>query len=390
MNRCAWGPVLILVCCTFISYWNLLLLSPLQPFIAYDLGITIGQAAQLTTVSAAASIVSLIAFGLWGAKVSRRKILLFGMITLTLGSFLFALTDNYKIMLLIRVMNGLSDGIVYPVALVLISEYLSKEKRQLGVNAILAGTGLAAVVGIPLTVELLDAQNWQESFLVFSTISTIGVLGSLILPRPRYSETEWGQGGLQAFCTNTRLRTIAGANIMGDIAWFGALTFLGSFLVHSYNISLHRLSFFYFIAGVAFILGSFLATSSSFKIQRRWAICSSVGSAAMVPIFFSFTEGYWVTLSIAFVYGFIRAPGIGTMDNMLLDAAENTTTRVVSGALSSIIVGVAILIAASIGGMVLDSTAYNVIGVIFGISAFMSVLMLWNLKPETAKVSDKH
>jgi len=291
------------------------------------------------------------------------------------------LTDNYQLLLAIRVLNGLSDGVVYPAALVLVSEYLEEKDRAVGVVAILGGTAMAAVIGLPLTIEVLEPEKWQEVFRWFTGVSLVGtVVSGVLLPLIPGKNDEGIREGFNAFMASPRLRKIAGANIAGDVAWFGALTFVGSFLVHEYNPSLHQLALFYFAAGLAFVVGSFLATSSDFETQQRLSIVSSIASTVLAPIFFIVAESFVATLAIAIVYAFLRAPGISAMDNMLITAAENTTTRVVSGALSSIVSGIAIFVAAAIGGVVLDSTAYTTIGLIFGVSAMGSVLMLWKLK----------
>lgn len=370
----------ILVLCTFVGFWNLLILSPIQPFLAADLGISTAQAGYLTAVSAASALVSLVAFGLWGSRISRKLILVIGLTYLALGSQLMVVTDNYEALLVFRVFNGIADGLIYPAACVAIFDYLPKEKRSLGIQAIVAGTGLSAVVGLPLTALLVEDGNWHRSIEVFTYVS-LGVLALVwLLPKPTRPQLEQAMGGFKALVQNRRLRTMSLANVFGDMSWFGALTFLGSFLVKEYQPSLRELSLFFLVAGISFVIGSSVVRQPDFRTQRRYSILSSLVVVPMAVLFFMVTESLLVTTVIAGFYALVRAPGIVGMDTMLLEEAEDSITQVTAGAVTNIITALGTLGGALLGSLVLSNTAYTTLGGVLGISSLIAFLFLLPLR----------
>ncbi|HXK32380.1 MAG TPA: MFS transporter [Dehalococcoidia bacterium] len=384
MNLRSWFLVLILGFNTFIGYWNVFLPSPLIPFITSDLGITTGQASMMMAISGGSGVVSLIGLIIWGPKIPRKWILLFGMVTLTIGSFLMTATSNYEALLAIRLVNGVSDGILYSVCLILVSEYFHPDKRLLCIGILGLGSAAAGVVGVPLTLQLLDQTDWQESFEIFAWISISGVILTLFLPNRGYFELEVGSSSLGQVLRDKLLMKIAGANILGDIAWYGSLTFLGSFLVATYDPGINELAVFYAIASSGYVVGTLMfvgavGESSSFEKRRMWAIGSSLFSAVMVAVFFSVTPAFYTTLALGTIFAVGRAGGVTAMDDMIISIAENTATRITTSAFASIVPGLAVMAAASVGGIVLDATAYKAIGIVFGVSAFGSLPLLMML-----------
>src|SRR3990167_923214 len=107
MRRNEW-PLVILILSVGMAYWNLLLPSPLQPYIAADLGISLGAAAQLVTVSAGAAVGALLVYNQRGAGASPKLLLWIGLGSLTLGSYLASRTDDYATLMILRVFNGLA------------------------------------------------------------------------------------------------------------------------------------------------------------------------------------------------------------------------------------------------------------------------------------------
>ena len=107
-----WFALAVMVLVTFVGTWNLLIFSPLQPFVAFDLEISIGRAAQLTTASAGFAIVTLLVFGLFGSRTSMRQLIWVGLLSLVIGSVLLTTTKDYTLLLLIRFFNGAADGLI--------------------------------------------------------------------------------------------------------------------------------------------------------------------------------------------------------------------------------------------------------------------------------------
>ena len=373
MKRDEW-PLTILVIAVGVAYWNLLLPSPLQPYIAFDLGISLSKAAQLVTASAAAAVVTLLIYGLIGTKWTAKYVIMVGLAFLTVGSALALMTSNYTLLLGIRVFNGVADGCIYAASWVAIADYLKKERYGFGIRMLLVATALAGVIGLPLVNEWASSGNWQSAFKWFTVaggiatvISVVGLWGA-----KEYPHEEEAIGGFRVILKDPHLNRLLVANVAVAVSWFGALTFLGGFITKTYLPTTFQVNVFYAAAGGAFVVGSFI-NWPNLGGQRWIALASGVLAIPLVIIFFAFTGGFWTTLLIACIFAVFRAPGIAVLETWLLEAAEQKAARVPAIVCVDLGPAIGTLVAASIGGIVLSQTAYVGIGSVFSAAAIVSL-----------------
>ncbi|MEX0621802.1 MAG: MFS transporter [Candidatus Woykebacteria bacterium] len=379
MNIRSWFALVIMVLVTFVGTWNLLIFAPLQPFIAFDLGVSIGEAAQLTTASAGFAVMTLVVFGLFGSRASMRHLIWVGLISMVVGSLLLTTTKDYTLLLLIRFFNGAADGLIYPAAWVALGHYLPKEKQDTwGIAAIIAGTGVASFVGLPLTAWFLNDHSWQFAVTIMAMVGSGVFLISLTLPpTPRLVYKE-KLGGFSTILGDRNLFLLLLANIFGAASWFGALAFVGSFIVQTYSPSLNDLAWFFVIAGglftVTVVATGVLAVTP--KLQKAASIGSSILVVPMTMVFFGITEGFWLTAGLAAAFAVFRAPGVTSLESLLFAASEKTTARVPAIAALDSPTYLGTMGAAAIGGIVLSQSTYFGIGVIFAASAALSLAFL--------------
>lgn len=375
MKRTEW-PLVVLILAVGIGFWNLTLPSPLQPYIAFSLGVSLGAAAQLVTVSAGAAIAVLLLYGLHGSKVRPKYILWFGLASLSIGSWLATTTNSYSVLMGIRVLNGIADGLIYPAAWVAIADYLPRQRWAFGNQQILIGTALSAIVGLPLANVWASGGEWQSAFKWFSLagISMFALSLSLQFAQ-EFPHSDVQSGGFRTIWNDSFLRKLLLSNVFVAASWFGVITFVGGFLVKTYQPSTLDLSLFFICAGLAFTTGTFVYSDNR-RAQRKIAIATGFCVIPMAIIFFSVTNGFWTTVAIASVYAFFRSPGLLAMETMLLDETELAAARVPAIAAVDMVSALGTLIGAALGGIVLSSGTYTGIGVIFAASAALSLLFL--------------
>lgn len=379
-----WFALVVMVLVTFVSTWNLLIFAPLQPFIAFDLGISIGKAAQLTTASAGFAVATLVVFGLFGSRASMRRLIWVGLISVVVGSLLLTTTKDYTLLLLIRFFNGAADGLIYPAAWVALGHYLPRERQNTwGIAAILAGTGVASFVGLPLTAWFLNDHSWQFAVTILAIVGSGVFLVSLALPPTPRIEEKKQLGGFSTILGNRNLFLLLLANIFGAASWFGALAFVGSFIVQTHNPSLNELAWFFVIAGSLFTI-TVVATGAlavTPRLQKTAGIVSSILVIPMVLVFFGVTEGFWLTAGFAAIFAIFRAPGVTSLESLLFAASEKTTARIPAIAALDSPTYFGTMGAAAVGGIVLSQSTYFGIGVIFAASAALSLAFLLMYKP---------
>jgi predicted MFS family arabinose efflux permease len=282
-------------------------------------------------------------------------------------------------LLLIRFFNGAADGLIYPAAWVALGSYLPKERQDTwGVAAIIAGTGVASFVGLPITAWLLNDHSWQFGVTILAFVGAAICLISLTLPKTPPARGEESLGGFSTILGDRSLLFLLLANIFGAASWFGALAFVGSFVVQTHNPSLNELAIFFGIAGLAFtaMVVTTGALANTARLQKTASVLSGLAAIPMAIVFFGVAESFWMTVGLATAYAVVRAPGVTSLESLLFAASEKTTARVPAIAALDMPTYLGTMAAALVAGIVLDQTTYRIIGIIFAASAALSLAFL--------------
>jgi MFS family permease len=119
------------------------------PQVAGSLGITEGQAGNLITAYALAIVVGGPILTLWLARFEKRKVLLGLMALFIAGNLIGALTANYTLLLVSRVIAGLTQGPFYGIGAIVATKLVSDKLAGQAVGQMFAGLTLANVLGVP-------------------------------------------------------------------------------------------------------------------------------------------------------------------------------------------------------------------------------------------------
>ncbi|RME63942.1 MAG: MFS transporter [Caldilineae bacterium] len=118
-------------------------------------------------------------------RYGRRSIYLLDISIFALGSLIVALSPTFAVLLLGRVLQGLSAGGIFPVASAVIGDTFPEERRGSALGLIGAVFGLAFLVG-PILGGVLLMWGWQWLFLINLPVAVLLlVMGSRVLPTSR-------------------------------------------------------------------------------------------------------------------------------------------------------------------------------------------------------------
>jgi len=124
-----------------------------------------------------------------GDQFGRKKVFLFGLFTFTLTSCLAGFSTSLEMMIILRVLQGLSAGILVPLTIPLSVELFSVEKFGAIMGIWGAVGGCASALGPALGGILTSAFNWQAIFFVNLPFGLISFILSAILLKESYDET---------------------------------------------------------------------------------------------------------------------------------------------------------------------------------------------------------
>lgn len=124
----------------------------------------------------------LICSGNAGNYYGRKKIYLFGMLGFTISSIICGLSDTVSVLLIGRLLQGISSGLMVPQGIALIiSLFKEQEKRSLALGIYGSFAGVASILG-QLLGGILPDQSWiKDSWrLIFLINIPIGILALIM------------------------------------------------------------------------------------------------------------------------------------------------------------------------------------------------------------------
>src|SRR5882672_9584759 len=124
-----------------------------------------GQAGNLITAYALAIVVGGPILTLWLARFEKRKVLLSLMALFIAGNLMGAVTTNYTLLLVSRVIAGLTQGPFYGIGAVVATKLVSDKLAGQAVGQMFAaGLTLANVLGVPAGTWIGNALDWNMTF----------------------------------------------------------------------------------------------------------------------------------------------------------------------------------------------------------------------------------
>jgi MFS family permease len=148
----AWTVVAILIATAVLSFTDRQVLSLLVDPIRGDLHISDTQMSLLLGIAFAFVYGTAgIPLGIAADRVSRRNLILAGVVVWSTGTIACGLSHTFEELFLSRILVGLGEGVLAPAAISLISDYFPTERRGTAValflSGIAMGSGAAILIG---------------------------------------------------------------------------------------------------------------------------------------------------------------------------------------------------------------------------------------------------
>ena len=122
-------------------------------------------------------------------QFGRKKLFIFGVFMFTLSSLLSGLSNSIQMLILFRVLQGLSAAFVVPVTVPLSVDIFPPEKRGAVMGLWGAFAGLAAAAGPALGGILTEYFNWRYIFFINVPIGIICILLTMKFIKESYDPT---------------------------------------------------------------------------------------------------------------------------------------------------------------------------------------------------------
>lgn len=106
-------------------------------------------------------------------KYDRRTILLWVFSGFLLGTIACALSPNYTILLISRIISGVFGGLTSALIMAIIGDVIPDSRRGKAMGLVMAGFSVASVVGVPFGLYIASISNWHAPFIFLTGLSLV-------------------------------------------------------------------------------------------------------------------------------------------------------------------------------------------------------------------------
>lgn len=247
----------------FINVLDFMIVMPLGPDFARELGIPTSHIGFIAgSYSAAGCVAGLIASSFLD-RFDRRRALAVCMAGLVVGTALGGLAFDLTTLLLARVVAGAFGGPAIAVAQAIIADMVAPERRGRAMGAVTSAFSLAAVLGVPIGLELAERGGWRLPLFAVAALGVVIIVASIALLPPMRGHLRDADGhGAAALMDLLRRRRLWIAYALGGLPFFSVFLIIPNispYVQMNLGFPRARLDLLYLIGGGLSFFGTRLA-----------------------------------------------------------------------------------------------------------------------------------
>lgn len=174
----------ILFWCGLVIVSSLYLTIPLVSIFADTFEVTTAKAAWTGSIFSLFYAVGFLIFGPLSDRYGRKKIILSGLITLTIISPILGFLDSLPLLIVFRGLQGIAAATFAPSALAYIGEVFPPKKRATAIGFVTTGFLMAGIVGQVFSSFMSQYLGWNSVFYYIGGIYFITIiLVTLFIPK---------------------------------------------------------------------------------------------------------------------------------------------------------------------------------------------------------------
>ena len=198
------------------------------PAIAADLRVSEALVGTLLASYALVAAVSTVPLVRWTATWPRRRTLLFTLVCLTVSQLISALAPSFAVLVLGRVLCAMTHGLMWSVIAPIGVRMVPASHAARATMAVYIGTGLALVIGSPLTAALSESWGWRLAVAAITVAAVVVLVATrfalplMALPAGAAQERRRRIGDRR----NRQLLTMCALTLVGVTGHFVSYTFI--------------------------------------------------------------------------------------------------------------------------------------------------------------------
>jgi predicted MFS family arabinose efflux permease len=396
-------PSPVLFACLFASQSGMLVLSPVLPEIAHDLGVATATAGQLRAVSGAVGGLVAVALALAGRRPGLRTLLSLGAALVAVASLASAAAPSFALLAAAQALLGAGIGLLVSAGIAAAGEWPAPDARPHVLAWAIAGMPAAWIAGMPI-VGIVSGAGWRATFVAVPALAALCAL-ALVRLRPadadragaapiaaegdatapgaapgvgeRVARTADARGSAVAAWRNPGVARFAGGELLANAAWASVLTYAGALLIGTYGLAPRTAALGLGLTAAAMLPGTFSARRSAAAASRALLAALTLSQGCSVALLCAARPAAVATLALLALMAFVN--GWRSMLASAVGMGTSPADKVTAMALRAAANQFGYLLGAAVGGVALALGGFAALGGALALMYAASVLV--NLPP---------
>ena len=376
-----WLPLIGMTISAFLVNTSEFMPIGLLTDISNDFNMTAAQAGvMITAYSWTVTILSL-PLMLLACKIKPKKLLLGTLTVFAVCQVLSVISIGFPFLVVSRIGVACAHSIFWAIASPLAVRVVSKEHQSKALSAIITGTAIAMVLGMPLGRMIGLQIGWRMTFLCVAVISFL-VLVYLAFIFPKIENTEsFSINQLPELFKNSRLMITYIITFLFATGYYTTYSYIEPFLQKVAGFPSNIVTVTLMLFGIAGLSGSYLF--SQYYDDHRFAFVQTVlfGFAGALALLYPASINMYMIILVCAIWG-ITAMAFQTSFQAEIIRCVSTAASSVAMAIFSAIFNLGIGSGTWLGGVVYTNISLSFIGfvgaVIVLVGAFIGFIKFRN------------
>jgi predicted MFS family arabinose efflux permease len=243
--------LLVIAAVQFVNILDFMMVMPLGPDFARELGIAPAHLGVIGGSYTAAAAISGILCSTFLDRFDRRRALLVAMAGLGVGTALGALSWSLPSLLAARVLAGVFGGPATALSLSIVADAVPASRRGRAMGVVMGAFSIASVLGVPAGLELATLGGWRLPFFVVAGLGLAVLVAAATLLPPMRGHI--GRGGpvtplRELVGRRTVVACLAATGVM-NAAGFALIPNISPFLLMNVGYPREHLGLLYMLGG---------------------------------------------------------------------------------------------------------------------------------------------
>ncbi len=362
---------------TFASVYATVVIAPVLTQIAGEFDISTGTAGLLVAAYGAPGILVSLLIGPYSDRFGRKRFLIAGSACMGLFTLLASFATSFPALIALRVVAGVGAALIFPNVSAMVGDNFPYRDRGRAMSTVIGFNTMASVIGVPSAGIIAEATSWRVSLALVGSLCLAASLLLYFLLRPAQVHVSAGKffelyRGI--FRSSSAVAAVI-SSFLGSLYWFAWSTYIVVFFESVYGLTRGTASTFALTLGLGVLIGSQAGGRLGDRVGHKPVVASAIVISAVLLLLLTNTN---LPLAAGAALNLLLSTVIGARfaTNQTLMTEQMPASRGTLLALSSSTIGLAIVLAASLGGVLIDSFGFRAVGVFCFVAAVCSALIV--------------